>query len=121
MTQYRMDSHYSIQHNAHEVWIDRYSRNGPQETLIWQWATHPPGTVMPEPTRCHMDSEEHRAFFQAALDRAWALGLRPAHYEEPKETVALVNHLQDMRRLVFKEQMAIPYVAKDAPFPGTVT
>ena len=51
------------------------------------------------------------AFLRAALDEAWRVGLRPSGWIEPKPDAAearaalgaVKDHLQDMRRLVFKD------------------
>lgn len=47
-------------------------------------------------------------FLQAALDAAWKAGLRPTNWrdERPGEIKAMDAHLQDMRRLVFKGDVA---------------
>lgn len=49
-------------------------------------------------------------FLQAALDAAWAAGLRPKNYrdERPEQVKAMDNHLQDMRALVFGGPVPLP-------------
>lgn len=56
-----------------------------------------PGEIV-EPTL-----QDGRQFLQAALGCAWELGLRPAGFEDTRESMkATQAHLQDLRALVFK-------------------
>jgi hypothetical protein len=47
-------------------------------------------------------------FLQSALEEAWRVGLRPKNWrvETTEQVAAMDNHLQDMRRLVFKTEPA---------------
>lgn len=44
-------------------------------------------------------------FMQAALETAWRMGLRPKNWriETTEQVAAMEAHLQDMRRLVFRD------------------
>lgn len=47
----------------------------------------------------------NQQFIQGVLDAAWQAGMRPIGFEDTKrETGALLNHLNDMRRIVFKDR-----------------
>lgn len=49
-------------------------------------------------------------FLQAMMDHAWEIGLRPAGFADvPLQTRALMDHLHDMRALVFnRPQLIVP-------------
>ena len=104
MTIYSADSYYSVMHNAHQVYVKRADmRSRGLEMLKWEWVSYEPGMIPDDSTTLMLDDHEVKAFFQAFLDRAWQLGLRPAHYEtESNEMKATKAHLEDMRTLVFK-------------------
>ena len=47
-------------------------------------------------------------FIQGVLDAAWEAGFRPIGFKDiQRETGALQNHLDDMRRLVFKDRFEV--------------
>lgn len=71
------------------------------------------GTQMIQPT---LDGSAGLEFLQAALDAAWAAGMRPKNWrlETTEQVAAMDNHLQDMRRLVFDQPAEIPNILKAA-------
>jgi len=60
------------------------------------------GEIVEHPTFTGTSGVE---FLQAALDHAWALGMRPKNWrlETTEQVAAMDAHLQDMRRLVFRK------------------
>lgn len=53
---------------------------------------------------CEDRQDNVRSFLQGVLDAAWELGLRPVGYKDVEsEAKATRYHLEDMRRLVFKD------------------
>ncbi len=101
---YTLHSHYSITTNAHMVGMSRADMRIKPQRLVWKWVDKESGATVPDESFMPLDEHEMKAFFQGALDKAWSLGLRPEHYQQDtKELQAARYHLEDMRRLVFKE------------------
>lgn len=104
MTHYSTDVRYDVMKDAQEVFVSAFNpRTHERNVLLWTWKTQRPGEGLPPECLMLLYRDETREFFQAFLDKAWGMGLRPAHYDEPREAEAIKAHLQDMRTLVFKK------------------
>jgi hypothetical protein len=64
----------------------------------------PPAELIAEPT---IGRDMGTEFLQAALDHAWAIGLRPQNWKNDTtdEVAAVKAHLSDMRALVFDRDL----------------
>ncbi len=99
---YNIWSDYNLMRNAHQVSISRASMRSKPERLVWKWVERDVGAEVPGESFMDLDEHELKQFFQAMLDKAWSLGLRPEHYQQDtKELQAARYHLEDMRKLVF--------------------
>jgi hypothetical protein len=102
---YDLCSEYFVQYGQFLTRLARHNISTRQsELLVWQWRPIEPATMVPEDCWLHHDKYENEAFLQAMMDAAWERGLKPAGYRNDNPQLdAIKYHLEDMRKLVFKE------------------
>lgn len=102
---YVVNSDFWIQSNGFKTSIYRAdTRTRESEMLVWSWRPIVCGDGIPDDCLLNQDKYENEAFLQSMLDLAWSRGLKPAGYrDENPQLEATKYHLEDMRKLVFRE------------------
>lgn len=105
---FRIDADYLIEFNSFLLLLKKYdvaSRRAFVAKRI-EWVEVEAGQRIPEDTGERWSEMDVKAFLQAAMNAGWQMGLKPSQFNEKDERPhmdALKYHLEDMRRLVFKD------------------